>query len=208
MNPARKTVQTLVPAVLFVIGTSTLIGWSFNIEFLKSMNGEDVRMTIPTALMLILMALGMRFKQKDVRRVVGYSLLFLITILLTVGLALVKDPTLEAYVTLSGEPTLFVPSWGTIAFALVFVYCIFCASCALRGGVFITLLAATATIGHLFHIPALYFYWSEIGSGMASHTVVAAWHVGIWMVHEGGGWGWTGIVEESKRLFKKDMNLN
>lgn len=143
-------------------------GHCYNIEALTTWGEDNVDMKLSTAICFVCISSHLLHPRK----------IALISAMAFVGLSV-----LMGYIIPAGEPvsnytvSYGLPSLGTLALFVVVIAGLNKGS-RLAGKVVIGF-SILAFIGYLFSVPALYFYFDGISTGMAVHTAILFIHLGF-----------------------------
>jgi len=201
MFMGKKKIAKLLSAAVIIAGIMVMIGWIFDIGFLKSVSPVWVSMKFDTALSFVLSGVTLYFivraQEGEFDRAQVVLSITTLIIILIMGILF-----FSAFLGVNtGAESLFVreaaggvktvipgrPSVATmVSFMLVALAGIMTMLNAqdLRPrfkaiGIVVGLIGATAVAGYIINVPLLYYYIAGIDSAMAFHTAISFVLLGI-----------------------------
>lgn len=185
-----------IAALVMTAGVLVIIGWVFDVSWLKSLRTNWVTMKFTTALSFVLSGLilfgfvcrDLKPHRRDLIRIilpaVGLILFVLVTNHLLASLMgvrmgaeslLIVEAESAPYTVLPGRPSLGTMG-GFLLVSLTPIFCFLFESCCRQflfvTGLILMGLSLPAVLGYLTGIPLFYYYVENFSTAMALHTAV------------------------------------
>jgi hypothetical protein len=195
MNPeTRRKIAKILALAVSLAGILVILGWIFNIGFLKSLSSAWISMKFNTAFVFVLSGLILYFivqtgeGKPDVAQVVlpiaSLVILLLMGTLFFGNLLGVQTGAEELFMRdLSSAPTTVTPGMPSLPTMFNFILIASAAiltlfnpeklSAMLKNiGLIVGWVGVVAVLGYLINIPLLYYFIAGVNNAMACHTAI------------------------------------